>query len=304
LAGKPVAIDLLDRDAASEEPASKRGRTAAWPSIIGDEAGRIFVTWAENRSGLPDIFFSRSLDGGRSWSNRSARLDTDSPGSENSRFPSIATDGNGGVFVLWVDRRHKGDDLYFNRSTDMGEMWLTDDHRVTPDRSPQRSSVLDFVLSCDRAGRVYAIWRESWGGPENIFFNASLDRGATWLLRPRQLDHQGEGAHSSVASLAYDEAGRVYAVWLQMEEGKADSIHLNRSEDFGSTWLPRPFNLRAGMASEGATEEARNPRISADGQGRVYVIWSSTEGGKFKLFLNRSADHGATWLTREVQITP
>jgi hypothetical protein len=43
--------------------------------------------------------------------------------------------------------------------------------------------------------------------------------------------------------------------------------------------------------------------MSADGTGKLYVVWSGDREGEYRLFLNRSTDHATTWLPRELQIT-
>jgi hypothetical protein len=90
-------------------------------------------------------------------------------------------------------------------------------------------------------------------------------------------------------------------VWLERGE-KEDSIRFTRSSDYGATWLDADVRIDSDNAGKGESS-LRYPRRSADTTGKLYVVWSSDQKTGYKLFLNRSTDHGATWLPREIQIT-
>jgi hypothetical protein len=180
---------------------------------------------------------------------------------------------------------------------DLGATWLNEDIWLTSIR-PEGVHAWAPIITSDRQGRVYVVWHEGVDYFDTLYFTSSPDRGITWLHRPRQLDHHGRDASSESARLANDDDGHVYVAWG--EKGQTmESILFNHSSDAGETWLPRPLRLNSG----GTKTRVRVPRMSVDGRGTVYVVWSSDRNGKLDLFLNRSTDHGATWLPQELQVT-
>ncbi len=301
--GAPIA---LRRTGVTQDSDAQRQRRTppppliAWPSLASDGLGRFYLAWQEELTDGDIVAFNRSLDGGRTWLDSAPRLSTHSAHGVISRIPHVALDGAGGVYVVWEDTRDKATDVYFNRSVDHGATWLPEDLRLTVDRPPSAYSFSPVILS-DRSGRLYLAWYEHRDVRYSLYFNRSEDRGRTWLPHPIRIDHHGKDATSHGFKLWIDDAGHVYMVWLERGE-KEDSIRFNRSRDYGATWLDGDVRLDSDSPGRGEGG-SRFPRMSTDGSGRLYVVWSGDRAGGYKLFLNRSTDHGATWLAQEIQIT-
>src|SRR5437773_11266395 len=49
-------------------PTDKTGSTEVFPAIVGGDAGRVYVSWQDNRTGRFNTWFRSSGDGGRTWS--------------------------------------------------------------------------------------------------------------------------------------------------------------------------------------------------------------------------------------------
>ncbi|MDP3789135.1 MAG: hypothetical protein Q8R48_01905, partial [Candidatus Omnitrophota bacterium] len=77
-----------------------------YPQISSDNNGNVYIVWTDRRNGKSDIYFNYSRDYGAIWQASDIRLDTDSPGSEVSISPQIVSDGDGRVYVVWVDDRN------------------------------------------------------------------------------------------------------------------------------------------------------------------------------------------------------
>jgi hypothetical protein len=303
--GKPVPVPGPPREVPAEQkstnPRLSPGYEMAWPSVASDGLERLYVIWQEAFVTGTNIFFNRSLDGGTTWLTRAPRLDSPPSSFNNSRFPAIALDTRGGIYAFWEDLRNDGSDIYFNRSLDGGTTWLNEDVRLTPTRGLGMDAISPAVAA-DQSGHLYMAWLEGQSGSLAIYFNRSLDKGRTWLPRPIRLDHHGKDIFSYAVKLRSDEDGHVYVVWWEREKDRKDTVRFNRSLDQGTTWLEKDLRLDSDGPGKGK-EGARFPGIASDGTGSVYVTWSGDQQGTFDLFLNRSTDHGLTWLPKEVQVT-
>ncbi len=274
-------------------------REAAWPALAIEPRGGLYAVWQESSTRGTDILFNRSQDGGVTWLDSSLRLNTPTPeGSYTSRMPVVALDEAGGIYVVWEDSRHNTSDLYFNRSLDGGGTWLDQDVWLTVVR-PSMASASEPTLLTDRSGHLYLLWSDIREAPYSIYFTRSLDRGATWPIHPIRIDHHEPLAITWAPKLANDNEGHVYAAWWEGTEPTKGSVRFNRSDDYGATWLEREQILDKGLGKDGP----RFPWLRVDEQGVVYVTWSSDRTGRYRLYLNRSTDHGKTWLPQDIQIT-
>jgi len=289
---------LPGNDTSGRWQGKERFREVNWPFLATGPGGGLYAAWQEATEHGTDIVFNRSKDSGRTWLESSPRLNAPpASGGYTTQRPMIALDKAGGIYVTWEDFRHNTIDLYFNRSLDGGATWLNQDLWLTAVR-PQQSAATDPVLSADRSGNLYLLWQDSREAPNSIYFSRSLDRGATWLLQPIKLDHHSPKAITGAHRLAHDDAGHVYVAWWEGTE-TTGSVKFRRSDDFGATWSENEHILDSGLGKEGPWF----PWLSADGQGGVCVVWRSDRSGRYQLYLNRSMDHGKTWLPADVQIT-
>ncbi|MBI5116113.1 exo-alpha-sialidase [Candidatus Poribacteria bacterium] len=156
-------------------------------------------------------------------------------------------------------------------------------------------------ISSDSDGRVYVTWSDSRNGTGDIYFNRSMDNGATWLTSDIRLDTNAAGSSvSHVPQISNDSEGHVYVAWEDSRNHQYD-IYFSRSLDYGATWLSSDIRLDTGGAGP-STKKSYYPQISSDSAGHVYVTWQDSRSGQPRIYFNRSSDYGATWLPSDIHL--
>ena len=213
-----LASDLrLDSDGEGVSPSSN-------PRIAA-EGSTFVVVFEDGRSGASDIRFNRSLDGGSNWLAHDVRLDTDIPGAGVSLAPSIAISA-ATVYVGWQDARNGLFDVRLNRSDDVGMTWLSSDVRL--DEGVAGTGPSQAVDVCASGSDVFVAWQDGRDGLADIYIQASIDGGRTFMPHERRLDTDSPGAGASRFPRVACAGASVSVVWQDERDGAAD-IRFTRS---------------------------------------------------------------------------
>lgn len=223
------------------------------PTISLDSAGHLFVAWAEAWDPLAvmkegrhpqAVYFTRSTDGGRTWLSQPIRLSEAGPEAvrQMATRVEVATDGQGQVYVAW--REEVGfppvERLMFRRSTDHGATWASESRSLFSIK-PFPAIIKQFYLKSGGDGHVYLLWQVA-GFAWDVLFMHSGDGGATWPAAPTRLatlPQADPGAHN----VAFETRGsHLYVAW-DIGPRLPSEIFLNRSTDFGKTWLAREVQV-------------------------------------------------------------
>ncbi len=97
------------------------GKDQWMPSLVIDGSGVLHATWMDARTGNLNVFYSRSIDGGRTWTTnvRVTTAETPSKYIRPGDYLGLATDPNGSVYTAWTDGRGTDLDIYFALATRM-----------------------------------------------------------------------------------------------------------------------------------------------------------------------------------------
>jgi hypothetical protein len=273
------------------------------PAISLDQ--ELSIVWYDDRRGAYDIYFTRSTNG-YNFLPEELRLDTDTPGSAYSAHPRLATDGRGGVFVVWEDSRSGGNDVYVNSSMDYGNSWLASDIRIDTGDAAGNSDAFGIEIAVDSAASptaVYAVWHDDRNGGRDIYLNSSPDGGATWASEARRIDNDGEGVSDSFYPSIVVRDRRVLVAWHDDRDIGFD-IWSRGSENGGATWGSE-VRLDGDVAG---SAHSIGVRLTRDGN-RVAAVWSdhrSAAGSVGEthpdLYYSLSQDEGFIWSDEELRI--
>lgn len=164
----------------------------------GARRGHIYIAYMDDAvsGGGTNIWFTRSTDGGTTWSTRT-KINDDPDAGKDHFHPWLCCDLNGDITVTWYDRRlDPGNmlmDIYLTQSFDGGTTW-TPNVRVTTESSdprlfpsadgpepPNEAKPLAgrlgeynglWAVSTDR---IYAVWADTRNGSPDIFAATQLD---------------------------------------------------------------------------------------------------------------------------------
>ncbi|MEM7200145.1 MAG: sialidase family protein [Planctomycetota bacterium] len=239
---------------------------------IAADGDRVYAVWTSRQR---HIFLRRSLDRGTTWQ----LLQQLSTGASPPRrgLPQVAVDGDS-VYVSWfAGPTAGGSDVFLARSQDRGTSWLPE---VRLNTNPAASSVAHPPVLAAHSGRVFAAWEDDRDGAFDLYFNRSLDRGATWGAADIRLDlGDAPGASDSLFSEMAASAAAVVVVWQDWRNGLTD-VYCNRSLDGGATWLPAAVRLDTGDAP-GASSSGfgyQDLDMATDGE-EFYVVWEDWRPG-------------------------
>jgi PKD repeat protein/nitrous oxidase accessory protein NosD len=158
-----------------------------WPKVASDENGHVYVTWYDRRNGLGDIYINSSSDYGINWQTSDTRLDTDTPGVEDSGYPEVIVDTKGYIYVVWNDNQAGvgGPGIYMNYSPDYGSTWLATNEKIgSGGLNPRITSDSDHLyLVRDNSDIIFtgiALLLPMYPSPDDGAYAVSLTPTLSW----------------------------------------------------------------------------------------------------------------------------
>lgn len=152
-------------------------RVNSFPSIAVDpNNGTIYVTWADNRNGDPDILLVKSTDQGQTWLGQNntplstggqpVRVNNDAIGNGKDQwFPVVNVASDGAVNIAFYDSRSDPGNLltntYIARSTDGGLSfgnYLVSNNSFTPTAITSSGYMGDYISMVSTSTDAYPCW--------------------------------------------------------------------------------------------------------------------------------------------------
>ncbi len=234
-----------------------------------NDSSTVYALWESDRDGERDIYFNRSLDGGRSWLFNPVRIDTmNASGTTTSMNCVLKCNGTSEVMAVWQDYVNGEADIYFSSSSDSGSGW-TAPVRLDSGDFPGSSASISPVMEVNEK-EVAVVWYDLQNGEADIYLSRKNPEALVWSepVRIDLLDNDGE--HSSFSpALAFGKEGDIFSVWSDLVSGKAD-IFLSA---FGRNAVP----VRLDIMDEPGQESSVNPLIFSLDNSQL-VIWLESKG--------------------------
>ena len=240
---------------------------------IAIDGSNIFVTWYDPSSGINEIYFSRSTDGGATWNT------PQNISNARGQLPSIDNDGSN-IFVTWDSGGGPNTgslEVLFSRSTNGGMTWS----------SPvviSENGVFSFVSDIATNGSdIFVSWEVSGIGNRDIHVSKSSDGGITWSTPQNISNNPGASTFSSIAT----HGTNVFVTWSDINEPDHE-ILFSKSIDGGATWSSPPQNI------SNTAENSHVPAITSDGT-NLFLVWEEGLPGFRDIYFSKSTDNGSTW---------
>ncbi len=260
------------------------------PGIAADNtnskyAGNLYVGWTEFHLDDTVILFSRSIDGGKTWSvpidiSSHHGLPRDDNGAVEGFSAAVAADGT--VYAVWAD----GDSIVLTSSHDGGRTFARS-------RSIIPTAPLYFaVAGLDRAngfpqiaidprhglrGRLYVTWSDYRAGDIGVYCATSDDGGKSWGKAVRVNSNPAhDGTDQFFQWLAVDPttgAANVIFYDRRMDpDNRKTIVSLARSTDGGATFTNYAWTHDAFVPRK---DEFIGDYIGVAAlNGKVYGVWS------------------------------
>jgi len=263
------------------------------PSLALDRGNNISIAWTDNRNVNNDVFFSKSTDGGGSFS-------PDVPiivAANSQSQPAIAIDpvNTNLIHAVWTDARAAGfgPDIYYANSTDGGLSFNPSIRVINNDVGAVEQTQPAIAVAPTRD--VYVVWSDGRNGPPgpDIYFSKSSDLGGTWSPNANVNDDLGNAARGD-PTVAVNETGAVFAAWTDSRNpNNAQDIYATRSTNAGFS-----FAGSVRVNDDSGTAFQFQPNLVTRG-GKIQVAWTDlrTSGSTSWDIYTASSTDGLVWST-------
>ena len=231
------------------------------PVIVVDSSGNIDVAWVDQADGVGEVFFSRSTDGGLTFSPEV----TVSSGFLPQQVRMVV-DSKGAIGLIWP--QSNGDAVFVSHSVD-GKSFATPVQLFTV-------ASFDPQLVVDSNDVVYAVWFE-FLADQNLHIARSTD-GLTYSA-PVQVWMTPASHDGLDLTLLAGRAAQVYLFWVDENDTQCDVTFASTTDGMN---FSKPLNVSNLTGSCSNTPTAKLDHANA-----IDVAW---ETGQFSVFFARSTD--------------
>lgn len=264
------------------------------PAILADGEGGAFLAWTDYRSGANDgrVYIQRvDAHGNRLW-NEGGVLVSNGPATE--RYPSLVSDGAGGVIVVYEDYRSNYADLYAQRIDGSGTLLWDAGGRVVSAAALHQD---EHVSASDGQGGVIVAWLDIRDGYFDLVYVQHLDGdgNAAWASDGVRAV-EGTFAQSQPRIISDGVGGAIVAFAVQPSFNFL--VYVQRLDGSGA----RLWGAN-GFAVSGAGGNQAWPVLLDNGLGGAIVAWADSRGGDQDVYALSISDAGyGLWQTNGVPV--
>ena len=173
-----------------------------------DSSGNIYLVWEDTTPSNTGVLFSRSTDGGATFSTPQNLLN-----GGIAQFPRIVVDSGGKIDVVWEDNAPGSFNIFFSRSSDGGITFST------PQNVSNNTDLAHLPQAAvDSNGNINLVWQEGSVSQSDIFFSRSINDGTSFST-PQNISNDLAG---SSPQIAVDHVGNTNVVWNDKSPGNSD----------------------------------------------------------------------------------
>lgn len=247
--------------------------------VAMDADGRFYSVWVDARDKVPEVRFSKSLNG-TSWGdgeqNNNDIVVSDGPNTdERVEHPSIAVDEEGIVYCIWIDDRGGDAHLRFTTSTSSGNTW-NGSKRISEISGSVSQPYMRYSSGTGFLSIVYVLEQQSNGSSpqKEIMYTYSDDGGSTFKA-PIMINDDASGEDQFLPRMAVSKEGWVAIVWQDYRNG--DSALGSNSDVYASiSKNGKDFSSNIMVHGDPDLQKQEQPDIAFSDGSDLMITWQET----------------------------
>lgn len=268
-------------------PVCTEVESQVYPKICSDGRGGAIIVWQDYRSSNDDIYVQRydSLGNAKWGINGKAVCNY----TNNQRSPQIASDGNYGAYIVWVDYRNGWQpDIYAQRIDSMGNpYWSANGIAVCAQESVQQN----ISISVNETKDLLIAWEDRRVRNNNLIYAQKISPSGVpqWTSNGVALTSNG-----ITPKIITDGSGGAIVAWSSSLSSTNYDIYARRVDNSG---VPQWANNGNVICNSAAMDSSIS--ILPDGNGGAFIVWYS--GGD--IYAQRINNSGVVqWIANGVAI--
>jgi len=197
----------------------------------------IYIIWKETMSKSSDIYFTKSLNNGNSFS-PPTNLSNDNKKSTLTRDAQLKLDGNN-IYVVWYERPPDSSGVFFVKSSDGGKSFTP---QIKLDEKSTRSEFAQIEIHDQN---LYVIWEDDKFGKSQVFLRQSHDGGNSFGSLKSLTDTLDESHISVLGPQLSSTENKIFFLWEKVDSDKSDLFltSLNHSLEYDTMILETSNDL-------------------------------------------------------------
>ena len=268
----------------SEGEAIRQGVHIEWYRTVspGMDGEGIFV-WSDTRYGMRNIFAHKVNQEGQFMWGESGAVVTNLPGRQED--PVSITDGNGGVFIAWVDYRFdEQGDIFYQHLDSNGEI-LLDAGGIALAQVPGKQITINMCT--DSSGGVFVTWQDKRGGIDDDIYGTHISASHDIIAPGSGVPIVVEGGNQNAKTIEYAGNGEAFIAWADFRDGANADIYAQRL----TTSMVELFQTN-GMPIAATAEQELKPRATFISSTTSFICWK--EGDESSQILYQFVNESGT----------
>ena len=229
----------------------------------GNDGEAIFV-WSDTRYGMRNIFAHKVNGNGDLLWGEDGAVVTDLPGRQED--PVAITDGNGGVFVAWVDYRFdEQGDIFFQHLDNNGSIGLDAGGVALAQVAGKQISI---NMCTDSLGGVYVTWQDKRGGVHDDIYGTHISADYTVIAPGSGVPIVDATGDQNSKTIEYAGNNEAFIAWADFREGSNADVYAQRL-DISMNYL---FQAN-GLPVASTEQQELKPRATFVNATTSFIAW-------------------------------
>jgi len=240
------------------------------PALVMGADGSTIIAWADTRNGDINVYAQKvDAEGHALWDTEGVPVCT---AADDQEYVRMMSDGAGGAYVVWSDRRGVHWDLYVQRiDGDGNTLWTANGISVCTVSAERYEPV---IVPGAIAGGAIIVWHDARSGENNYdIYAQGFDGEGNRLWAAGGVPICTASGNQWTAAAVTDGADGAIIAW-EDNRGPEPDIYAQRVDGSGSVlWADD------GVVACAAGGNQWRPRIASDGNSGAYITWIDLRNG-------------------------